>query len=62
MYWYHNKINNEAFIFSSLTAITQTVGIEYETLIYHFSRKKRLEYKTDFMRIVRTDVISSKRK
>lgn len=61
MYIYHNKINDQLLAFSSLKAISINTGINYDTLIYQFSRLKREFYERDEFRVVRTELIRSER-
>lgn len=62
MYIFHNKTTNELIPFSNLPAISQNSTLNLDTLKYHFYRKKSKEWETDNFRIVRTDLIKSKRK
>ncbi|WP_394749545.1 hypothetical protein [Spongiimicrobium salis] len=62
-YIYHNKETEEYKLFSSIKALSDNTGLNYDTLSYQFSRKGRLQYsKKDVFVITRTEAISSKRK
>jgi hypothetical protein len=62
MYIYHNKINDQLIAFSNLKAIAVNTGINKNTLDYQFIRKKREFYERPEFRIIRTELIKSKRK
>lgn len=62
MYWYYNKKTKEAAVYSSITAISNNTSLKYDSLSYQFGRKKRKEYETEDVRIVKTKLIRSKRK
>ncbi len=60
MYIYHK--NDDYRAFSSLRAVADNTGINYDTLLYNFSRKKAERMSiTDGSRIIKTEVITSKR-
>lgn len=55
-YWYLNKETNEARIFGSITALSNTTGIKPDNLYTIFSRNKAKEHETNEYRIVKTKV------
>lgn len=61
IYIYHNKTNGQLLAFSSLKAISVNTGIGYDTLIYNFSRQSKEFYERDDFKIVKTELIKSKR-
>jgi hypothetical protein len=61
MYWYLDKQSNKPGIFSSLMALHKATGINYDTLTYHFSRKKRTSYDDFKHRIEKVEAVSSTR-
>lgn len=61
MYWYLNKTTKEAVIFTSMKALADITGLNYDTVSYHFTKKKRKQYETEEHRIVKTKPVSSKR-
>ena len=62
MYIYHNTTNNNITAFTTIKAVSVHLGINYDTLLYCFSRKKLNEYKQDNIRIIKVDPIKLKRK
>jgi len=60
MYIYHKEKDYKAF--SSLKALSDYTGINYDTLTYQFSRNKVKRFNKENAIIVRTKTISSKRK
>lgn len=63
MYIYHDRLKDNYKAFTTLTALSNAVGIPYDTLMNHFSRDKLKRYTTKKAEvIVKTPLIKSKRK
>ena len=60
MYIYHKEKDYKAF--TSLKALSDYSGINYDTLTYQFSRNKVERYEKNGFVIVKTEAISSPRK
>ncbi len=56
MFWFLNKLTNNADIFGSISAICENTGLKPDSLYYHFSRMKRNEFQNDNFRIVKCQV------
>jgi len=59
MYIYHNEQTGVLVPFGNLRAVSNRTGIKYDTLKYHFSRLKRIEYSRAGKRIVKAEIIKS---
>jgi len=62
IYIYHNIANNDISAFTTIKAVSVHVGLNYDALLYCFSRKKLNEYRQDNIRIIKVDPIKLKRK
>lgn len=62
IYWVLEKKTSKPSACSSIKALSGTTGMAYSRLQYQFGKKRRLEYETDLWRVVRLEVMSSKRK
>lgn len=61
MIWVINKKDNTPYIFGSIAALAEMLGLNPGTLYNHFSRNKKKEYENGTYRIVKCDVIRSVR-
>lgn len=62
MYIYHNKTTDQLLAFSSIKAIHLNTGINLDTLYYQFTRCNNTLYEKEDFRIIKVDLIRSKRK
>jgi hypothetical protein len=56
MFWFLNKLTNNADIYGSISAICENTDLKPDNLYYHFSRMKRKEFENENFRIVKCKV------
>lgn len=61
VFWFLNKQTNTPEIFGSVSAICAKTELKKDTLYYHFSRLKRIEFENEKYRIVKCKVVRALR-